>query len=454
MNQSRTGISRVFSLLALLLLFAFSVPAQEVSAKFDEYLSTLTKQGRFTGSALVARDGRVIFSKGYGMASVELDVPNSPETKFRIGSITKQFTAAAIMLLAERGKLSVNDPVCKYFSDCPAAWSEITIHHLLSHTSGLPNYTSLPSYREYMTVPVTNESLVARFRDKPLDFKPGEKWSYSNSGYFILGIIIEKVTGDTYETFLQKNIFDPLRLKNTGYDRPVYLLKHRATGYSMQNGKQINSLYLDMTQPGAAGALYSTVGDLMAWTEALHSDRLLSARSREAMMTPVKNNYGYGLTINTQFNRSVIGHGGGINGFSTYLQYYPAEKVTVVVLRNADYGGPGPAKIAQDLSAILFGERYEIPREPVVARVDPKIYDAYAGKYELQPGVVFTITREGDRLMLQLPGQPAVELFPESETKFFVRVVDAKFTFVRDEKGEVTHLIFDQGGEQRAKRIK
>jgi CubicO group peptidase (beta-lactamase class C family) len=454
MNQSRSGISRAVSRLALSLFFAFSVPAQDLSAKFDEYLAALTKQGHFTGSVLVARDGRVIFSKGCGLASVELDVPNSPDTKFRIGSITKQFTAAAIMRLEERGKLSVNDPVCKYFSDCPPAWSEITIHHLLTHTSGLPNYTSLPSYRENMTLPITNESLLARFRDKPLDFKPGEKWSYSNSGYFILGIIIEKVSGETYEAFLQKNIFDPLRLKNTGYDRPTYLLKNRATGYSLQNGKQINSLYLDMTQPGAAGALYSTVGDLMAWTEALHSDRLLSAKSREAMMTPVKNNYGYGLVISTQFNRRVIGHGGGINGFSTYLQSFPAEKVTVVVLRNADYGSPSPAKVAQDLSAIVFGEKYEIPREPVIARVDPKIYDAYVGKYELQTEVVFTVTREGDRLMVQLPGQPPVELFPESETKFFVKVADAKFTFVRDEKGEVTHLILDQGGEQRAKRVR
>lgn len=454
MKNFRFDFNRIVTLIALSMLFASGVMAQDATAKFDEYLSAITRQERFSGSVLIAREDKVILSKGYGLANVELATPNTPQTKFRLGSITKQFTAAAIMQLQERGKLKVNDPVCKYLSDCPPTWSEITIHHLLTHTAGLPNYTSLPSYRENMTVPITNQSLLARFRDKPLDFKPLEKWNYSNSGYFMLGIIIEKLSGESYESFVQKNIFDPLRMKDSGYDRHAYILKQRATGYSLQNGKQINSAYLDMTQPGAAGALYSTVEDLFLWNEALFSDRLLSAKSRELMLTPVKNNYGYGVTINQQFNRKVVAHGGGINGFSTYLLRFPDEKVTIVVLRNIDYGVPGPGRIAQDMAAILFGEKYEIPRPQVIAKVDPKIYDAYVGQYELAPNVFFTVTRESDRLMIQLTGQPPAELFPESETKFFVKVVDARFTFARDERGQVTHLIFNQGSEQQAKKIK
>src|SRR5262245_7988066 len=432
---------------------ALSQEAASITSKLDEYLSAAAKQS-FTGSALISRDGKVIFSKGYGLANIELDVPNSPQTKFRLGSITKQFTAASILLLQERGKLSVQDPICKYFDNCPSAWNEITIHHLLSHTGGVPNYTSFPDYRPKMMMPVTVMGMIERFKDKPLDFKPNEKWSYSNSGYFLLGYIIEKVSGESYEGFLQKNIFDPLKLKDTGYDHFNTVLKNRATGYSRDKNDVINSPYLDMGQPYSAGSLYSTVEDLFVWNEALFSDKLLSAKSREAMMTVNKNNYAYGLAINQQHNRKMVSHGGGINGFSTFLARFPEEKLTVVVLRNSDYGAPGPGKISQDLAAIVFGEKYELPRERVAIKIDPKILDAYVGQYELNPNFIFTLTREGDSLMTQATGQPKFELFPESETKFFLKVVDAQVTFVKDDKGAVTHLILHQGGDQKAQRIK
>jgi CubicO group peptidase (beta-lactamase class C family) len=443
----------VFTALSLFLVVgARAQEAASLTSKFDEYLSAAAKQG-VTGSALVAKDGKVIFSKGYGMANDEWDIPNTPQTKFRLGSITKQFTAASILLLQERGKLSVQDPICKFFDNCPDAWKEITIHHLLTHTSGIPNFTSFPDYMKTMMIPVTMESLVGRFKDKPLDFKPGEKMSYSNSGYVALGYIIEKVAGESYESFLQKNIFGPLKMSDTGYDRPTTILKNRATGYSSRNGKRINSEYLDMTIPHAAGALYSTVEDLFTWNEALFSDKLLSAKSREAMMTVDKNNYAYGLAIAQQHNRKIVSHGGGINGFSTVLSRFPEEKVTIVVLRNADYGS-GPNKIGQDLAAIVFGEKYEVPRERVAIKIDPKILDAYVGQYELAPNFILTMTREGDSLMSQATGQPKFELFPESETKFFVKAFDAQATFVKDDKGVVTHLILHQGGDRTAKKIK
>lgn len=449
-------LSRIVAGLAILTLLSLSVAAQDAAAKFDEYLSGLAKQNLFSGAVLVSKDGKVIFQKGYGKANEEFDIPNTPQTRFRLGSITKQFTSAAILLLEERGKLRVTDPVCNYVTNCPDAWKEITIHHLLSHTSGIPNFTALPDYAPNMHAPVTNDAMLTRFRDRPLDFKPMEKWNYSNSGYFLLGVIIEKAGGETYENFLQKNIFDPLKMANSGYDRFEKILKNRATGYSSLKGGRVNSTYLDMSQPGAAGALYSTVEDLFAWNEALFGGKLLSARSLETMTTPVKNNYGYGVGIAETFKRKTISHGGGINGFSTYLLRYLDDKVTIAVLRNQDYGAPPPGKITETLAALLFGEKIEAaaPPAPVIAKVDPKIYDAYAGEYQLAPNFIITVSREGDRLMAQATGQPQFEIFPESETKFFLKVVNAKITFVRDDAGKVTHLILHQGGDQQAKKIK
>ena len=459
MTKTKILATRLAILTTLSLFAAVSAVAQDaapIASKLDEYLSAAAKQG-FTGSALVARDGKVIFSKGYGMANAEWDIPNTPQTKFRLGSITKQFTSASILLLQERGKLSVQDPICKYVAECPKTWEPVTIHHLLVHTSGIPSYTDVKSpeeFRKLSLTQVTPAGFVDSFKSKPLEFAVSEKFKYNNSGYFILGHIIEKVSGQSYEAFLQENIFTPLKMADTGYDTHDRILKKRAIGYSKKNNQVVNSDYLDMTVPYAAGSLYSTVEDLFAWNEALFSDKLLSAKSREAMMTVDKNNYAYGLAINQQHNRKIVAHGGGINGFSTSLARFPEEKVTVVVLRNADYPGQNPGRISQDLAAILFGEKYEIPRDRMAVKIDPKILDAYVGQYELNSNFIITMTREGDSLMTQATGQPKFELFPESETKFFLKAVDAQVIFVKDDKGAVTHLILHQGGEQKAKKIK
>jgi CubicO group peptidase (beta-lactamase class C family) len=456
MKKNITIISCLVVLAVSFTVMALCQDELPVSAKVEAYLDATAKLG-FTGSALVARDGQVIFSKGYGMANAEWEIPNTPKTRFRLGSITKQFTAAAILLLQEGGKLSVQDPICKYISECPKIWEPITIHQLLTHTSGIPSYTSVKSPEEFRQLSikrVTATGFVDSFKSKPLEFTPGEKMTYNNSGYFMLGYIIEKVSGKSYEAFLQENIFTPLKLADTGYDTHERILKNRAAGYSLRNNERINSDYLDMTVPYAAGSLYSSVEDLFAWNEALFSDKLLSAKSREAMMTVNKNNYAYGLVVDQKFNRKLVIHGGGINGFSTMLARFPEEKITVVVLRNADYGYLNPGKISDNLAAILLGEKYEIPRERTAIKVDPKIFDAYVGEYELGPGAIFTISKEGDRLMAMPTGQSKAQLFPESETKFFFKVVDGQITFVKDENGAVTHLILHQGGDRKAKKIK
>jgi CubicO group peptidase (beta-lactamase class C family) len=228
---------------------------------------------------MVARDDEPLLRQGYGMANREHDVPNTPETKFRIGSVTKQFTAAAALILQEQGKLDVRATIQTYLGDCPEAWGGITVHHLLTHTSGIPDYARLPDRERRIREPTTPDALIALFRDRPLEFKPGERFAYSNSGYALLGRLIERISGKTYAEFLVEQIFTPLGMKDSGYDDARPVLKARAAGYARRQGGLENAPYLDMTNPFAAGGLYSTVDDLLKWDRALAANQLLSKKS-------------------------------------------------------------------------------------------------------------------------------------------------------------------------------
>lgn len=341
-----------------------SPASQQIVAKVDEYMSAATKIDHFSGSVLVAREGQPIVSKGYGMANYELNAPNTPQTAFRLGSMTKQFTAAAIMQLQERGKLNVNDPICKYLENCPAAWQPITIRNLLTHTSGIPNYTSFPGFFEKTSVqPFTFAGFVDVFREKPLEFAPGEKFAYSSSGYYLLGLIIERASGKPYAEFLRENIFAPLGMKNSGYDDSRTLVANRANGYVWAGKSFVNSASLNMVIPFAAGALYSTTEDLLLWDKALYTEKLVSRKSLDEMFTPFKDGYAYGWGVGKKFNRQETEHSGGINGFSTDIARFPSERVTVIVLSNNE-NAPSP-KIAENLAAIVFGESYQLPKPPI-----------------------------------------------------------------------------------------
>jgi CubicO group peptidase (beta-lactamase class C family) len=431
---------------------ALTAMAGDRTSKFEEYMDACVQVNHFSGVVLVSQDGETLFAKGYGLANAEHQVANTTRTKFRLGSITKQFTAMAILILQERGRLKLEDPVGKYIDGAPKAWEGVTIHHLLTHTGGVPSYTDDPDYRKKMMMPETVKGMIARFRDKPLDFKPGEKFHYSNSGYFLLGAIIEKLSGKSYEAFLKEAIFDPLGMKDTGYDHAATVLIGRASGYNHDGDGLKNAEYLDMAQPYSAGSLYSTVEDLARWDRALADGRLISKESYTKMFTPAKNNYAYGWMVTTAKGRKEVQHGGGINGFATEILRYPDQKLCVVVLCNVLPNNPG--RVAHDLTAIAFGESYELPRVRKEAKVDPKIYDAYVGRYQIAPKVIATFTREGDRFLTQITNQPRFQAFPESETTFFLKVVDATITFVKDDKGKVTHIVIHQGGrDTKAKRL-
>ncbi|HZI18188.1 MAG TPA: serine hydrolase [Pyrinomonadaceae bacterium] len=445
--RTTTNLAPKFAALLLLLLSPCAhAAAQEARARLEEYMNASARADRFSGAVLVARDGKPVFVSAYGTADAENDVPLTPQHKFRLGSITKQFTAAAVMLLQERGKLSVQDPVCKHVAPCPEAWRPVTLHHLLTHTSGVPSFTSLPDYKKTEPLPSPVESTLARFRDLPLEFAPGESFNYSNSGYVLLGHVIERVSGKPYAEFVRQEIFAPLGMNDSGYDDPSRVVKRRARGYTFDGDELRNAPFLDMTIPHAAGALYSTVGDLLLWDQALYTEKLLPRRAVEQMFTPARNGYAYGWASTRLFDRPLVTHNGGINGFTTNIMRFTGDRVTVVVLSNVE--SPHTDRVARDLAAVVFGQPYRVPAERAVAKVDPKLYDDYAGEYQLAPAFSITITREGDRLFAQATGQPRFEIFPESETVFFLKVVEARLTFRRDEQGRVTGLVLDQGGRQ------
>jgi CubicO group peptidase (beta-lactamase class C family) len=442
---------KLFRLLLSLAFCSAALLAQDVAAKIDEYLQAHSKVNRFMGSVLVAKGGKIIFEKGYGFANIELNVPNTPDTKFRLGSITKQFTATAIMQLQERGKLSVEDPICKFIDNCPETWKPVTVHNLLTHTSGIPSYTNMPEFRQpkLMRVPLSPIEIAMLSKDKPLEFQPGEKMTYNNTGYVLLGHIVEKASGEKYADYLKNHIFSPLDMNDSGYDDTRTILRNRASGYSRTADGYRNADFLDMSLPHAAGSLYSTVRDLYRWDRALYGDKAVSRKSLEKMFTPVKNNYGYGFVISSTSNRKQIAHGGGINGFSTVLSRFPDDDAVVIVLSNFETANAG--RIGTGLGAILFGEKYELPQERKEIALDSAILDRYAGKYD-SGKLAFTVTNEGGRLFIQATGQGKLQVYPYEENKFFLRMIEATVEF--NPKGApATELILNQNGRLVAKRV-
>jgi CubicO group peptidase (beta-lactamase class C family) len=447
--------SCVCLLVMFFLLLSSIISAQTIDSRFDEYMNATAKLGRFNGYVLAARDGKTVFGKGYGMANFEEDVPPTPQTKFRLASITKGFTAMAVMILQEKGKLNLQDSICKFLGDCPDAWKPVTVRGLLNHTSGIADYAAAPDFMRTISLPVTTDELIASFMNLPLQFAPGENFAYSNSNYILLGQIIEKVSGKSFAVFVRENIFAPLSMKNSGYDDNSTLLKHRANGYIKQPDGIINARYMDMSNAYAAGGLYSTAEDLLLWNQALDAGRLVSKKSLEEIFTPGKGGVGYGWFINRDANRSVIFQGGLNSGFAASVFRYPEERACVILLNNFENAAPHLPRIGRDLTAILFNEKYELPSESVAVKVDARIYDAYIGEYDFGQNRLMTITKEGDKLFAQRAGAPPSEMFPESETRFFLKVADVRFGFVKDSAGKVTGLIlYANGQEMKGNKVK
>ena len=386
-KSNRTIINSVF-LVSVFLVAILTICIVDVSYgqtkvdKLDKLVSAYAEYGKFNGSVLVAEKGNVIYKKAFGWADMEWSIPNQVDTKFRLGSITKQFTSMLIMQLVEQGKLKLDVPISTYLPDYPKKNGDvITLHHLLTHTSGTPNMTSFPSFFNIMRDAHTPVQLVNLFADSTLQFKPGERNEYSNSGYILLGYIIEKITGKSYEQVLQTNIFTPLKMNNTGYDHNRPLLKNRARGYEKNGRLYVNANFIDMSVPYAAGSLYSTAEDLSLWDQALYGNQLLRKENMDLLFTkhiPAGGgHYGYGWDIdemrigNTEERIKTVGHGGGVNGFNTQLTRIPSDKSFIVLLNNT--GGAPLNQMTNAIAAILYDKTYDLPKKSVAYSLADRI---------------------------------------------------------------------------------
>lgn len=568
----------------VLIIGIVELNAQEKAGTIDEFIQKTVEYNSFTGSALVADNQKVIFQKGYLFANREWNIPNDIDTKFRLGSITKQFTAVVILKLREEGKLKLEDKITDHIPYYRKDTGEkVSIHQLLIHTSGIPSYTSHPDFfgkdskRDY-----TVEEFVKQYCMGDFDFEPGADWAYNNSGYYLLGVIIEEITGMTYAEALHHYILDPLNMKETGFDKYEEIISKRADGYSFLFIEYTNAPYINMELPYAAGSMYSTVGDLFKWDQALYQPGLLTQESLDLMFTPhvaaMGGHYGYGWSIvekdidGDDEVEKIISHGGGINGFNTLISRIPEKGQLIVLLNNT--GGAPLGFMSNQIYNIINGLDFEYPKKGIALAVYQKyvdegidealnyysklkesdqldlfyrdraefnslgyylmntkndlsaalkvfelnmneysdwynVYDSYAealmktgnnekaieyykksvdmnpgnqngieklkelgveykkeitvgedilneyvGKYELAPNFILTIRHEAGQLYTQATGQPEFEVYPSSETEFYLTVVDAQIKFNRNNEGKVESLTLFQGGrEMPAKKI-
>lgn len=350
-------------------------------AQLDEILSRMAADEIFSGSVLIAQDGEVLLSRGYGSADREQGISNTPQTRFLVGSVTKQFTAMAILILQSQGRLNVQDPICRYIEDCPAAWEDITIHHLLTHTSGM---VVMPDDNSYPETPVTPRELLDLFDDAPLDFQPGERHSYSNCGYWVLGYVIEEVSGQSYEAFVQQWILEPLDLHDSGFDEEANGL---AVGYVDQN-TAAPAQVIESSFPYSAGALYSTVEDLYRWDQALYTEQLIPQELLDQMFASHASlypdavgsaAYGYGWLAWDHLGRRLVGHGGAIDGFRAWILRYPDNRVTIIVLSNQE-----------DSQDTMFYAWRFLTDETTAIETEDGAMIAYAGPLEAQAGGRFS----------------------------------------------------------------
>jgi CubicO group peptidase (beta-lactamase class C family) len=427
---------RSFILFFVLFLFPLHIAGQSgVSDKLEKYMRAQVEVYGFGGAVLVVKDDKVLLKKAYGLADLEWNTPNTVDTKFSLASVSKQFTAAAILQLAERGKLSLDDKLSKFLPDFPKG-DRVSIHMLLTHTSGLGHdFDDL-----YMKqVGLTREEAVPLIGKKPYDFEPGEKFGYSNTGYFLLALIVEKASGEEFSDYMSKNVFQPAGMNNSGISKPDVLLPKQARTYFRPAGVFLKTPYINWTLNVGLDGVYSTVEDLYKWHLALKGGKILSPASLKKMQTPYIESYGYGLGIFELHKHRIIAHAGSFFGASTTLDKYPDDDLFITVLSNNE-GGPSAPRISTGLSAIVFGLDVEIPYKRVEVKIDSALYDKYVGKYGRHE-----IVKTDDGKLLYKNSND--ELRPESKTKFFfAKKPHMAIEFVPAKTGEINSLIFLNNG--------
>ena len=427
---------------------------QNAGSRIDTLISAYSKLNKFNGTVLVAKNGGILLNKGYGYRNAAGKVLNNDQSIFQLGSITKQFTAAVILKLQQEKKLTVSDKISKYFPAFPKGDS-ITIHHLLTHTSGIYNYTNDGNFMaNEITKPHNREQMMALFKDKSLDFSPGTAWNYSNSGYSLLGYIIEAVTKISYEEAVRQYIFTPLGMTHSGFDFTHLKSPDKTTGYAILDDKFANKApIVDSTVSFSAGAIYSTTGDLYRWHEALQQNTILSKEQQEKAFTPVKKNYGYGWSIDSIEGKRRVGHGGGIPGYITNESRVPEDDIDIVLLSNAS--DRSLDKITSDIYAILYNKSYELPNTRVAIQLPVEILKQYEGEYEISPELHVVMSVKDGKLSAIPTNQSEKILYAEKEDFFFQQDEDVQVVFTRNDDKAIDGFILHQGGRQiKCKKIK
>jgi CubicO group peptidase (beta-lactamase class C family) len=427
-------------------LWLWSRSVHQTSHDLDAYMRAQVQNSHFSGTVLVARDNQVIFQHAYGFADLAKNLTNREDTRFAIASLSKQFTAVLIMRLQENGKLLISDPICRYLEPCPAAWSAIRISQLLSHTSGIPNFTDDSSFMAMRSSFQSREQILTRFRSKPLEFSPGEKYRYSNSNYFLLGIIIETVTGLSFQENLSRYVLLPLNMTETGLESSNPPLGRRARGYrTNSDGRIVDADFMDPSWSFGAGEIYSTVGDLKKWDDALYTESLLPSAVLRSMWIPVKENYGFGWEIpavsKVTLNRRLLIHSGHTDGFVSCMSRFPDQKVVIIVLANYEMAKHA-CSVASGLASIAFGEKNLVKPDPVEVHLDPRMEARYVGKYHLDfYDEDMSVTLEDGHLFAIIGQIPKAEMFAASEREFFFKTFDAQIDFSVGSTGKITGFV-------------
>ena len=454
MSHARcSAITRASRTLLLLCILAFAslafaqtpkLSAAKLAQEIDKILAGIYPPNEPGAVVIVTKNDQPLFRKAYGMADLELGVKLEPDMIFRIGSITKQFTAVAILMLAEQGKLDLNDELTKFLPDFPTHNHKITVEQLLTHTSGIKSYTGMSEWMPMMRKDLTLQELIDIFKNQPPDFAPDERWDYNNSAYVLLGAIIEKISGASYEEFIQKNIFDALGMKHSFYGSASRVIARRIPGYEKGNNGYQNAAYLSMTQPYAAGSLLSSVDDLALWDAALYTNKLLKQASLQRAWTSYRlksdeaTNYGYGWAIGEYEGHRLIMHGGGINGFITNAIRLPNEHIYVAVLTNCEGREPSPMEVSLRIAALALNKPM---REPAAIALPENALEAYVGVYQIDEKRERVITRMAAQLYSQASGGTKKEIFPMSETVFFFKDDNSvRFHFKKDAAGKIIEM--------------
>jgi CubicO group peptidase (beta-lactamase class C family) len=421
-----------------------ALPDKEIANRIHAYLQPFGESGNFIGTVLVARGGRILFRQSYGMANYELGVPNSNETRYHIASVSKPFTAVAILQLQEQGRLSVSDHVSKYVTDFPNG-DRITLDNLLTHSSGIPDINGLDDYDTFARSPHTVEQLVAKFASLPLEFAPGSSQRYSNSNYNVLALILEKVSGQSYETYLRRHIFEPAGMKDSGVDCDASrLIPSAASGYNPAGISGFeNAGYVDWSNKTGNGSLYSTADDLYRFDRALNTDILLKSATQQKYFVESNENFYGWYTWNQRLGHRLLAAKGHGAGFTAELDRYPDDDVTVILLCNS-YGTASQHPVSDELEAIVFGQQAPPPTPQKAVALPQTVLASYAGQYQYEkdffdPNAKFTLTAKDGFLLMEI-GDRRAALVPVSKTEFLERTFFGHVVMTKDAAGKVTGL--------------